>query len=132
MGPERGKRLMRGILGPMRIASSISFARPDAEAAWHPDDALLADARAAEFVRRLGIPDLDAVQARAVTDPAWFWSAAADDLGLAWQRRPTTVLDVSRGVPFARWWGGGAFNYAAASVDGLAASRPTDEAVAWE
>ena len=78
------------------------------------------------------MPDLDALQARAVADPAWFWGAAADDLELAWQRRPTAVLDLSRGVPFARWWTGGAFNYAAAAVDPPAASQPSEEAVAWE
>ena len=111
---------------------SRSFARPDADAAWRPGMALLAEARAARFVRDLGLPDLDAVQARAVEDPAWFWSAVADDLALDWQRRPTSVLDLSRGVPFARWWGGGAFNYAAAALDGPAAASPATEAVAWE
>jgi acetyl-CoA synthetase len=116
----------------MRTVPTIAFARPDAEAVWRPDPGLLADARVAGFVRGLGLPTLDAVQERAVEDPAWFWGAAADDLGLTWQRRPTQVLDVSRGVPFARWWGGGAFNYAAAAVDPLAAARPSDEAVAWE
>jgi acetyl-CoA synthetase len=116
----------------MRTAPPLSFARADVDAAWRPDAALLAEARPAEFVRRLGAEDLDAVQARAVEDPAWFWSAAADDLGLAWQRRPTGVLDLTRGVPFGRWWSGGAFNYAAAAVDPLAATRPLDEAVAWE
>ena len=116
----------------MRAEQPISLARPDAEAAWRPDAALLAEARAAQFLRRTGLPDLDALQARAVADPAWFWGAAADDLGLAWQRRPTSVLDLSRGVPFARWWTGGAFNYAAAAVDPLAASHPADQAVAWE
>jgi acetyl-CoA synthetase len=116
----------------MRTVPTIAFARPDAEAVWRPDAGLLADARVAGFVRGLGLPTLDAVQERAVEDPAWFWGAAADDLGLTWQRRPTQVLDVSRGVPFARWWGGGAFNYAAAAVDPLAAARPSDEAVAWE
>jgi acetyl-CoA synthetase len=116
----------------MPDAPSISFARPDSDAAWRPGPDLLADARIARFVRGLRLPDLDAVHARAVADPGWFWAAAADDLGIGWQRRPTTTLDVSRGVPFARWWTGGAFNYAAAAVDPLAATHPTDEAVAWE
>ncbi len=116
----------------MPAPTPLSFARADADATWRPDAALLRDARVAGFVRDLGLPDLDAVQARAVADPAWFWGAAADDLGIAWQRRPTSVMDLSRGVPFTRWWGGGALNYAAAAVDPLAATRPDDEAVAWE
>src|SRR6185369_13037577 len=104
--PTRTERV--GYSRSMPGSLSRSFARPDADAAWRPDMALLAEARAARFVRDLGLPDLDAVQARAVEDPGWFWSAVADDLALDWQRRPTSVLDLSRGVPFARWWGGGA------------------------
>jgi acetyl-CoA synthetase len=121
-----------GYSAAMLEARTTSFARPDVEAAWRPSAAILADARAARFVRALGLPDIDAVQAHAVRDPAWFWAAAADDLGLAWQQRPTSVMDLARGVPFARWWGGGAFNYAAAAVDPLAGTRPAQEAIVWE
>src|SRR5579872_1012892 len=60
------RRDARGILAPMRSAPAISFARPDAEAVWRPDAALLADARVADFLRHLDAGDLDAVQARAV------------------------------------------------------------------
>ena len=35
---------------------------------------------------------------------------------IAWQRRPGAILDTSRGVEWARWWIGGAFNYAAAAI----------------
>ena len=51
---------------------------------------------AGRFLRATGLPDLEALQARAVDDPAWFWGAAADDLALDWQRRPSQILDLSR------------------------------------
>src|SRR5439155_878685 len=76
--------------------------------------------------------DLDALQRRAETDPAWFWGAAADDIAIPWQRRPTSVFDMSRGVEWSRWWAGGAFNYAAAAIDPRADRDPDGEAVAWE
>ena len=79
-----------------------------------------------------GLHDLDAVQARAIRDPAWFWEAAADDIGIRWQRRPTQVLDVAGGVPWARWWRGGAFNYVDAALATAATVLPDEEAVAWE
>ena len=44
--------------------------------------------RLARFLRSTGEPGLEALQARAVADPAWFWGAAVDDLGLSWQRPP--------------------------------------------
>ncbi|HVA85966.1 MAG TPA: AMP-binding protein [Candidatus Saccharimonadales bacterium] len=114
----------------MRIASLLEFARLGSDAAWSPDSDLLSESRAARFVRASGEPSLDDVQRRATADPAWFWGAAADDLGLSWQRRPTQVLDLDRGVPWARWWRGAAFNYAAAALDSSAASDR--EALAWE
>jgi len=114
----------------MRATAPLEFARLGSEAAWSPDAALLSESRAARFVRTSGEASLDALQRRAIADPAWFWGAAADDLGLTWQRRPTQVLDLERGVPWARWWGGGAFNYAASAVDST--TDPERAALAWE
>ena len=76
--------------------------------------------------------DLSALQARAASDPAWFWGAAADDLALPWQRRPDSVLDLSRGPEWARWWRGGAINHAAAAIDPRAEREPAGEALVWE
>jgi acetyl-CoA synthetase len=108
------------------------FGRDAPGVAWRPGPADLAESRLARFLRASGHPDLTALQAHAVADPGWFWGAAADDLALPWQRRPRTVLDLAEGVAFARWWRGGAFNYAAAAVDPRAARDPTGPAVAWE
>ncbi len=109
-----------------------AFARPDSPADWRPSPAQLDEARLAEFVRRAGAADLDNLQLRAVDDPGWFWSSAADDIGVHWQRRPTTILDLAGGPARARWWGGGAFNHAVASTEPWAASRPGQPALAWE
>ena len=66
----------------MTIARAPVFGRDVPDAAWRPDPDLLADARLADLLRSTGSADLEALQARAVDDPAWFWSAAVDDL---WQ-----------------------------------------------
>ncbi len=114
-----------------------AFARPGSKAPWQPSPADLAESRPARFVRAAGFgPDasagLESFHARAVADPGWFWSAAADDLALGWQRRPAAVLDLSGGIARARWWAGGAFNHAVAAVEPWASTRPDDEALAWE
>jgi acetyl-CoA synthetase len=102
------------------------------DAAWRPAADAGSATRLGQFVRAVGEPDLDALQRRAERDPAWFWGAAADDLGLTWQRRPTTILDTSRGPEWSRWWSGGAFNYASAAVDPRAAADPDGAALTWE
>jgi acetyl-CoA synthetase len=109
-----------------------AFARPDAEAPWRPGPDLLAQSRLSGLIRRSGEHDLDALQARAVADPAWFWGLAAEDLGFAWQRPPATILDTSGGIAFPRWWLGGAFNHAAASTEPWARRSPDAEALVWE
>ena len=127
-------------------ASSVSdraFARPGSEAPWQPSAADLADARLAGFVRRAlaGTRDatadpagegLETLQARAVVDPGWFWGAAADDLGVAWQRPPDDDPRPGGRTARARWWIGGAFNHAGAATEPWAAARPDDAALAWE
>ncbi len=108
------------------------FGRDVPDAPWRPSPELLAESRAAGLLRALDLSDLEALQARAVKDPGWFWAAAVDDLGLSWQRPPSRALDLSGGIEWARWWPGAAFNHAAASVDPWAETRPDEEALAWE
>ena len=108
------------------------FGRDVPDAAWRPAPEQLEGSRLARFVRAAGLPDLEALQRRAEADPAWFWGAAADDLEIAWQRRPVSVLDASRGPEWSRWWSGGAFNYAAAAIDPRAERDPDGPALAWE
>src|SRR5687768_16478877 len=93
------------------------FGRDVADAAWRPAATAPDATRLGRFVRAAGEPDLESLQRRAEHDPAWFWAAAADDLALDWQRRPTQTLDASGGIEWSRWWSGGAFNYASAAID---------------
>lgn len=121
-----------GVADLARRGASIPFGHDVPDAAWRPTPDLLAESRAGRFLRATGLPDLEAVQARALIDPAWFWAAAVDDLGLAWQRQPRQTLDLSAGIEFARWWTGGAFDHAAASLDPWAARSPGETALSWE
>jgi acetyl-CoA synthetase len=108
------------------------FGRDVPEAAWRPEPEAVGASRLARFLRATGERDLEALQARAEADPGWFWGAAVEDLGLPWQRPFREVLDASGGPEWARWWGGGAFDYTAAAVEPRAARDPTGLAIAWE
>ena len=109
-----------------------TFGQDVPDAAWRPGPRELSTARLARFVAATGSADLTALQAHAAADPAWFWGAAADDLALPWQRRPREIMDASRGPEWTRWWTGGAFNHAVASIDPRARLDPDGEALVWE
>jgi acetyl-CoA synthetase len=91
-----------------------------------------ADARLARFLLTTGESSLDALQARAATDPAWFWGAAAEDIRVAWRRRPREIADFSGGPAWTRWWIGGAFDWSWAAVEPRAARDPDGIAIDWE
>ena len=108
------------------------FGRDGDGVAWRPSPELTRDARLARFLRSTGEPSLDALQARAVVDPGWFWGAAADDIGITWRRRPREVVDLSGGPAWARWWIGGAFDYTRAAIEPRAERDPDGGSIIWE
>ena len=108
------------------------FGRDGDGVAWRPSPELTRDARLARFLRSTGEPSLDALQARAVADPGWFWGAAADDIGITWRRRPREVVDLSGGPAWARWWIGGAFDYTRAAIEPRAERDPDGGSIIWE
>ncbi|HEY3523899.1 MAG TPA: AMP-binding protein [Candidatus Limnocylindrales bacterium] len=109
-----------------------TFARADAQGPWRPSAELVADSRLSGLIRRAGAEDLEALQSRAIEDPALFWGVAVEDLELRWQRPWSSVVDLGRGEPFARWWPGAAFNHAVAATEPWAERTPDAEALAWE
>lgn len=108
------------------------FGRDSEGVAWRPSPEVAERSRLGRFLRATGERSLETLQARAATDPGWFWGAAADDIGIPWDRRPTHTLDLTGGAAWARWWAGGEFDYAKAAVEPRAARDPDGIALVWE
>jgi acetyl-CoA synthetase len=108
--------------------------------AWRPTQDYLERSRLLRFMRQHGIAEYDALLARAVADPAWFWDAVSADLDLRWHTPYSQVLDTSDGIEWTRWFVGGQFNYAANALDkhvgllgtGLLHAQPERAALIWE
>jgi acetyl-CoA synthetase len=100
---------------------------------WQPTPEQLERSRLARFMRAHGIPSLEELQRRSTADPAWYWDAVVRDLGVRWARRYDEVLDLSRGVPWARWFPGGRLNLSDECVDrNVDAGRGDDVAISAE
>lgn len=97
---------------------------------WRPSETHLRDARVARLMRRLGVEGIDALRARSVSEPEWFWSAVADDLGIAFDPPPRAIVDAVEGPAWARWFDGGGINVSAVCLDRWADTPGADDRVA--
>jgi acetyl-CoA synthetase len=101
--------------------------------AWTPTEAHLRRSRLRKFMLAHGITTLGELQNRSVADPAWFWDAVVRDLDLEFREPYEQVVDLSQGLPWARFFVGGRYNYVHNAVDrhavGASAARP---AIVWE
>ena len=101
--------------------------------AWTPSPSAFAASPVGRMATRHGLPDMAALQAKATQDANWYWAAAAEDLGLRWTRRYDEIVDLSDGVPFARFFAGGRLNWTDCAVDRwVEEGRGNARAIAWE
>src|SRR5205085_7686114 len=118
----------------MASPSSIPALNPDApDVVWRPTADHVERSRLRRFMRTVGVDSYHALLAWATADPAQFWDAAVRDLELEFYQQYTATLDLSRGLPWARWFEGGLYNYAHDAVDKRAVGATGDKAaVLWE
>ncbi|MBV8305035.1 MAG: AMP-binding protein [Acidimicrobiia bacterium] len=76
-----------------------------------------------------GIARYQDLERRSVEDPEWFWDAVVKFLDIDFPTPYHRVLDVSDGIPWARWFVGGKTNFAHVAVDRHPPERP---AIVWE
>jgi acetyl-CoA synthetase len=100
---------------------------------WTPTTEWLAGSTTLAFARAHGCSSFEDLYARSIADPAWFWDAVSDHLGLQWDTPYTAVLDESDGVPWARWFVGGRLNLAWNCVGRhVAGGNGEADAIRWE
>ncbi len=82
----------------------------DQPVVWEPTPVQKAQCRLARFCTKLGFSTLEALEARAHADPAWFWHETLQDLEIEFSTPYTQVLDVSPGIQRPRWCVDGRMN----------------------
>ena len=100
---------------------------------FHPAAEAVETANLTAFVRSLSLASYDEFQQRHGSDYAFAAAALTRAMPLRWQRPWTEVADVSAGVPFPRWFTGGAYNLAEQCLDHqIACGRGTRTAIVAE
>jgi acetyl-CoA synthetase len=82
------------------------------EVIWRPGDVERERTNAMRLARRLGFDDYWELVRFSAEEPARFWPAAIEDMGLEFSRPWDTVVDLSRGPEWATWFVGGKLNLA--------------------
>lgn len=84
---------------------------------WTPPADLVARSNLTAFLRATAQPDYDSLAARADADPAWLMEQVFAFCDVRFYRPYEQMLDVSRGVPWARWCVGGTTNIVLNCID---------------
>jgi acetyl-CoA synthetase len=115
-------------------SSSVAAALPGTgQVAWRPTEAHWSRSRLRRFMAAHGIETLEELQQRSVADIAWYWEAVVRDLDLEFFTPYNQLLDLSRGLPWPRWFVGGRYNYVHNAVDRQASGAPASRvAIVWE
>jgi acetyl-CoA synthetase len=100
---------------------------------WEPAPEQIAGANVTAFARELGVDGFHGLVAAAARDVPGFHERLVRRLDLRWDAPWSSIVDLSRGKPFARWFPGAEINAAANALDRhVAAGRGTAEALSWE
>ena len=102
------------------------------EIVWRPSEDDVEGANVTRLMRTHGIGSYGELVKRSQDDVEWFWDAVVKDLGIEFFEPYRTVLDQSKGVPWATWFTGGRVNLAHNCVDRWAQASPDRVAVLWE
>ena len=94
--------------------------------AWKPTEEYVERANVTRLMRRHGIDSLAELRRRSVEDVSWYWNAVVEDLDLEFSTPYDSVLDLSKGPPWATWFNGGKINLVWNCVDRWAHSDARD------
>jgi acetyl-CoA synthetase len=100
---------------------------------WTPPPDLVAQSNLTAFLRATGQQDYDELASRAEADPAWLMEEIFRFCDVRFYKPYDTMLDVSRGQPWARWCVGGTTNIVLNCIDRHRGTPVWDQTfVVWE
>lgn len=89
---------------------------------WYPPREIVEQANVTSFIEKMGIRDYKELVKRSTDDIKWFWGVLPEIINVEWFKEFRRILDVSRGIEWAKWYVGGKLNAAYNVVD-----RPVKE-----
>jgi acetyl-CoA synthetase len=99
---------------------------------WTPTQEYIERSNIWRFMQKYNIKDYAELVRRSTDDIEWFWDAVVKELQIEFFTPYRQVLDVSQGIPWAKWFVGGKSNIAHNCIDKHAQAHPNKLALIWE
>ena len=100
---------------------------------WQPHGDYLEKSRISAFMKKHGIKTYEELVERSTGDIEWFWEACLEDIGMEWFTKYDTLLDLSDGFAWARWFVGGKTNIVHNCIDRHVKNGEGDSpCITWE
>ncbi len=80
------------------------------EIVWRPRREVVERSRLTRFMAGYGLASLEELHRRSISDPEWFWQAVFEELQIEFYQPYERILDISQGLPWARWCVGAKLN----------------------
>jgi len=104
-----------------------------AQHVWAPTPDSIENANITGFMRAEGLASLEALWEFARSDIGGFYDRLVRHIGLSWMQPYRSIVDLSKGAPFAKWFVGGTYNASENCLDRhIRAGRGADPALIWE
>lgn len=103
------------------------------EIVWRPSRAQMVESNLYQFYKRNGFNTLAEFMQYSTDDVAWFWDKMLHTLDIQFYEPYTAILDVTNGIPFAKWCVGGKMNIVHNCLDKyMGTPKENQIAVKWE
>ncbi len=117
----------------MNVSRESALDQPGDDGTWYPDTHWREEANWTKFLAREELADYPELMSRLKKDPAWFWNALFNFLDIRFENAPTEIVDLSKGIEWAAWCGGGRLNATMTLLDRhIEQGRGSHEAVRSE
>jgi len=84
---------------------------------WHPTEQHIADAKITAFMQHLNIENYEELIKKADADPGWYFDQVIKYCDIRFYKPYDQILDLSKGIPWARWCVGGTTNLTMNCID---------------
>ena len=89
----------------------------DSQYYWHPTEQHIANAKITAFMKHVDVPDYETLIKKADADPGWYFDQVIKYCDIRFYKPYDQILDVSKGIPWARWCVGGTTNLTMNCID---------------